>query len=64
MGGVQNITKNSKRVIEMPLDVAVSKLNLFKFRMFGLHTGQYPGESERNLLYGEHNCWVNKGNIK
>ena len=62
MGGVQNITKNSKRVIEM--DGAVSKLNLFKFRMFGLHTGQYPGESERNLLYGEHNCWVIKGNIK
>ena len=62
MGGVQNITKNSKRVIEM--DFAVSKLNLFKFRMFGLHTGQYPGESERNLLHGEHNCWVNKGNIK
>ena len=62
MGGVQNITKNSKRVIEM--DGAVSKLNLFKFRMFGLHTGQYPGESERNLLHGEHNCWAIKGNIK
>ena len=62
MGGVQNITKNSKRVIEM--DGAVSKLNLFKFRMFGLRTSQYPGESERNLLHCEHNCWVMIGHIK